>query len=113
MDAVEYIKERERMCADHDDCVGCGLRCEIRGLCGEDAMRVEDVVRVVEQWSREHPVMTNAQKFEEVFGEKPTISNGELMCPPIVFRESKDCSCKCSECDQWWNEPYKEPEGKE
>ena len=106
MDAVEYLKERARMCKSYGYiCAECPL---INGKCV--AGNPEEIVSAVEKWSREHPVMTNAMKFEEVFGEKPANGKGERLCPPIAFRKSKDCSCECSECDQWWDEPYKEPE---
>jgi hypothetical protein len=109
MDAVEYLKERARICKSFNRfCAGCPL---FSVGCGKG--NPDEAVDIVEQWSREHPVMTNAMKFEEVFGEKPANGKGERLCPPIAFRKSKDCSCECSECDQWWDEPYKEPEGKE
>lgn len=108
MDAVEYLKERARMCNSYERCSECPL---LNVGCGES--NPDETVDIVEQWSREHPVMTNAMKFEEVFGNKPDSKRkGERICPPLAFRKSKDCSCKCSECDQWWDEPYKEPEGK-
>lgn len=30
-----------------------------------------DVIEIVEQWGKDHPVMTNGDKFREVFGRDP------------------------------------------
>lgn len=72
MEALDYFKEARRMCKSYPDCKGCPL---INSACGfirciegrSDAeMRCE--IKVVEQWSKEHPIITNALKFKEVFG---------------------------------------------
>lgn len=99
MDAVEFLKEAARMCKSSNrfcsDCplfsVGCGK--------GDP----DETVDIVEQWSREHPVMTNAQKFKEVFGVGP-----EYCSSPLRTSETGNVLAH-----EWWNEPYKEPEGKE
>ena len=112
MDAVKYLREKKRMCLNHPGCRGCPMK--ILEYCNVAAFTTDEerikAVQIVEQWAAEHHVMTNAQKFEEVFGEKPDRSNGGRMCPPIAFRKSKDCNINCFECKQWWDEPYKEPE---
>ena len=52
--------------------------------------------------------MTNAEKFEEVFGIKPDTEviaidcNSWDKCP---YREEFDCGCRC---DVWWDEKYRE-----
>ena len=90
MDAVEYLKERARMCRSFNlICSDCPL---FNGGCGES--NPDEAVDIVEQWSKEHPVMTNAMKFEEVFGCSSPKPGYYLP-------------------DAWWDEPYKEPEGKE
>lgn len=91
MDAVEYLKERARMCNSYERCSECPL---LNVGCGES--NPDETVDIVEQWSREHPVMTNAQKFEKVFGKDAL--------------DILDLSC---ELDIWLDQPYKEPEGKE
>lgn len=52
--------------------------------------------------------MTNAEKFEEVFGAKPTT----VHCPILYREDCKNCkgfgnSLNCFESD-WWNSEYKE-----
>lgn len=117
MDAVEFIKERYRICKSYicnDQCPLGRSNLPIPDLgCGEFIQKFPaEAVSIVEKWSNEHPPMTNAMKFEEIFGEKPTNKKGEWICPPIAFRKQNACSSYCSECYQWWEKPYKEPEKK-
>lgn len=95
MDAVEYLKERARMCKQ-PLCDQCEFNGTGYAQCfGYENMYPKECVSIVEQWSREHPVMTNAQKFEEVFGYFAPVQGRPYM--PST----------------WWNEPYKGTEGKE
>ena len=86
MDAVEFFKEQARMCKSFRNCANCLLRflqCQ-RYTLGD---HTELVVSIVEAWSKAHPVQTNAQKFEEVFG--------------------LPAHCQVDQHAQWWDEPYK------
>lgn len=69
-----------------------------------------EAIEIVEQWAEQHPVKTNSQKFEEVFGFKPYTKN----C--INGEEKVSCTnCQCfydGECaahNRFWNAEYKEP----
>ena len=67
MDAVRFVEDFGYICS-HYDCQECPLyneRCDLVGTSQKDA---EKIVAIVEQWSKEHPPMTNRQKFKEVFG---------------------------------------------
>lgn len=95
MDAVEYLRERKRMLQSGktDYKVADFVNLESSG-------KEEQAVRIVYWWNKRNPVLTNAQKFEEVFGVKPTI-----------WTMSKDgFGLLVGECDGWWDEPYEEPE---
>ena len=87
MDALEYLKERNRMW----DVSQVSVEVE------EDENPAE-AVRIVEEWSREHPKMTNARKFEEVFGVK---------YDPY---EEYDDAVMLKLPPEWWDAEYKEPE---
>lgn len=50
--------------------------------------------------------MTNAEKFEEVFGIKPDIESMVIECPKIL--ECKYCEDSGCHCEMWWREKYKE-----
>ena len=56
MDALEFLKERKRMCKSYPRCDGCPLRepnCNL--TTDEDYTRA---IITVEQWSKEHPRKT-------------------------------------------------------
>jgi hypothetical protein len=72
MTALEYIKARIRMCDSMkcvDECPLYGVDCDKRGP--KDPYEILDVV---ESWAHAHPVVTNREKFREVFGIEPTNS---------------------------------------
>ena len=94
MEALEFLKEYRRMCnsyIDHFMCEGCplkGKQCLGTGVRFKTDSEYLTITSTVEQWSKEHPIITNAQKFEEVFN----LSGHRLIHPGA----------------QWWDEPYKE-----
>jgi len=98
MDAIEYLKERERM-------VGKGSERDV-DLDYDHSLKEKtapkEAVACVERWSLEHPLLTNARKFEETFGLKlgknpkkiVASYNGEIFIPIP---------------DEWWDTEYEEP----
>jgi len=97
MEALDFLKEAQRMCKSYADCKGCPLvnsPCGfIRCIVDHSGAEMRCVTKVVEQWSKEHPIITNAQKFKEVFGFSV-----------------EDKYTMRSDVTEWLNEPYKEPE---
>lgn len=60
MEAIDYFKEARRMCKSYTDCnKGCPLvnsPCGfIRCIEGYSDAEMRCVIKVVEQWSKEHP----------------------------------------------------------
>lgn len=58
MDAVKYLRERERMCGSYIDCIGCPLD-NIGCALDNQRVRIEEsypekAVAIVEKWSKEH-----------------------------------------------------------
>lgn len=124
MDAVKFLKERERMCGSFGE-LGCG-GCEIYGLrnavaciftpscetyCNEHP---EKVVPIVEKWSAEHPVKTRLQDFLEKHpNARLHPEDGTPLTTPAVLGY---CKTKyCDECEQihytmahCWNLPLEE-----
>ena len=86
MDVVDFVKEFSRMCDEYDTCRGCPMD----GKCNPCTEAVykdpQGVVEIVEKWSKERPIQTNAEKFWEVFGIPPAPGYGG-----------------------WWDAPYKAP----
>ena len=97
MEALDYFKEARRMCKSYPDCKGCPLinsPCgSIRCLEGRSDAEMRCKIKVVEQWSKEHPLVTNEMKVREVFGDNAV--NSILVLPP-------------SDIKRWLAEPYKE-----
>lgn len=118
MDAVRYLKESERMCACCEGCEGC----EIKERVGQgnscidfESANPESAVAIVEKWSAEHPIRTNADHVAEKLKEIGYEVDMEYLkgnCPPHVddyYVNNKDCECKkCSVCRSWWDEEWKE-----
>ena len=67
MDAVRFIEDFGHICS-HYDCRECPLYNEPCDLVGTSLENAEKIVAIVEQWAKEHPRMTNRQKFKEIFG---------------------------------------------
>ena len=128
MDAIEYLKRRGRMCESIDECIYCPIY--LTAMEGGASMHLRDLWEVndchfweqdnseqaaqaVEEWSKENPIKTNAQKFEEVFGIAPT----QKVCLFLECNENGGGFVDgelggCAKCklNNWWDEPYKEPE---
>lgn len=109
MDAVEYLKESNRMCGT---CICADCPSPVRDAryyytCLDFSLEhPEEAVRIVEEWSKNHPVMTNSMKFEEVFGKPVAADGAGNRCAPFV---NVCIHRECSACNEWWDEPYKEP----
>lgn len=90
MDAVDFIKERQRFCYGRN-CDECGLR-KRRIHCGSvnEINKPKALVDFIEQWAKEHPIVTNADKLVEVFGQ--------IRLSDIT--------------PEWLKQEYREPEGK-
>lgn len=70
MDAVDFIKTRDRMCMHYHGCNGCPID-QQNTLCEDYTVEhPEEVVEKVEEWIKTHPIKTNADKIEELTGTK-------------------------------------------
>ena len=102
MDAKIFAKELGRMCKSYDDCGKCGmskLRTEKYCNCLNDfCIYPAEAVRIVEEWSKAHPIQTNGDKFYEVFGWD--IFN-------VLVNES------WAKATTWADMPYEPPKGED
>ncbi len=98
MEAIEFLKEYRRMCKSHTGCIGCPLENTGCNIPDSTEERLQEIIRVTEQWNKEHPIITNAQKFKEVFGFLP---DGDVIFSKDYFINAvKGPVLK-------WDEPYK------
>ena len=115
MDALEFVKERSRMCRSHKRCGGCPLA---ENMCTLNSSRSDEeykqIIAAVEQWSKEHPRKTRQSVFLEQFPNIELDRNGIINISPCRMdskqysSNGKNC-CKfqaCSECrkDFWGQE---------
>lgn len=112
MDALEFIRERNRMCRRFDKtCDGCPAY-ENEWYCDSDAWD-ERLVATVEQWSKEHPRKTRQSVFLEQYPEAQIDNNGVLgVCPAPMFHSHRtdgggciDIHRKCPDCRrEFWSQ---------
>ena len=96
MDAVKFVKERNRMCKSFGDrCTGCPASTAY-GYCTVDrasALDATDQVALVEEWSAAHPRNTRQSVFLEQWPESDIDEYGVLRCCPCfispAYRESE------------------------
>lgn len=108
MDAVEFVKEKFRMC----ELVECCSNCPIKfGDCTISPKNIELLVPVVEKWSKEHPKKTMLQDFLEKYPNAELTKRGiPLVClEGLGYRKNNSCSGANSEnCLVCWNRTLEE-----
>ena len=98
MDALEFLRERKRMCNYYSHCDGCPLddsKCVIESsTTDEDCKRI---VAAVEQWSKENPRKTRQSVFLEQWPEASiNKTTGVLtICPSVLIKECRDDKGAC------------------
>ena len=109
MDAVEFINERNRMCATYTPgkCVGCPANNyggEGVGCIMLDKIDAERYVPIVEKWSKENPRKTRQSLFihqhpkvaiyNGVIGIRPCQIDEDYTSPYCLWDESKCVQCR-------------------
>lgn len=111
MDAVKFLKEKERICRKHD-CVGCPIGtktggCAVGFSCNREKT-AEEVVAIVEKWSNEHPIKTRQREFLEMFPNAKFADGVIDICPCQIDTKIKDDCSRLSPCfncrKAYWSE---------
>lgn len=113
MDAVDFLNEGTRMCNSYKSCVGCPMYptddcCMVR-------MNLKQMIRIVEQWSKEHSIKTRQSEFLKRYPEAEIGDDGHPSVDPCQLHkemanvEIHDGYCNkygCDECrrDFWLKE---------
>lgn len=110
---VEVMKEKRRMCEEMElDCSLCGLsscnnnrNLECSTFICDYSKQAEEIIM---NWAKDNPVKTNADKFNEVFGDKFSFVI-EGIEPDIC--DGIRCNGECSNCSlqKFMEQEYKEP----
>lgn len=90
MDAVKFIKERDRMCRFYHhagDCYQCPAKdCECSAL--EGMVDDDNIVTIVEEWSAAHPRKTRQSVFLKQYPEARIGDDGVLQIYPCLISAS-------------------------
>ena len=107
MEALEFLKERKRMCRSFGgSCRGCPcekVRCVVNAYVSDDDYK--RIVAMVEEWSAAHPRKTRQSVFLEQYPEAAIDSYGVLnLCPTPISKLHRNIYGKCAhagvKCDQ-------------
>ena len=112
MDAVEYVKQRDRMCDYYVNCGDCPAD-DYGGCTSLD--EIPNLVPIVEQWAKEHPVKTRQDEFLKMWPDAEIGDDGLPTVAPCQFdvrfvhgKAQKDCEGRgvCGKCrrDFWLKE---------
>lgn len=103
MDAVEFIKERSRMCKSFNKCsYGCpawGGSCKLETGTYLECEATKQV-EIVEEWSAAHPRKTRQSVFLEKYPEAKIDGGGCLeLCPCMISTTHRDEYGHCAIVD--------------
>ena len=99
MEALEFLKERKRMCRSFGgSCTGCPcekVRCVINAHVSDDDYK--RIVAAVEEWSAAHPRKTRQSVFLEQYPEAKIDVNGVVgVCPTYISATHRDSDRGCN-----------------
>ena len=113
MNAVEFLRDFRRMCSSYGDtCSGCEFQSAECAPTEEDCDH-EKLVRVVEEWAKEHPVKTRLSEFKKLFPNASVQEEGYIDLCIKFFDSTVNCkdSKGCHECKKkFWLTPIEEEE---
>ena len=100
MDALEFIKERDRMCRFYhhaEDCYQCPAKdCECSAM--EGMIDDDNIVTIVEEWAAAHPRKTRQSVFLEQYPETQLDIDGVLrVCPAIISPAHRGDAGMCAD----------------
>ena len=99
---MAQIKDLKRMCAAHESCKECPLRCD----CSSPNAFSDNADEIVDKWVKEHPVKTYSMDFFEKFPNALKTESGRPdNCRNLIYGDKSGCNYKCEEC---WNQEMEE-----
>lgn len=116
MDAVEYIKERDRMCKTYENCSLCPAcldnDCIVTRRSG---FAPEQQVNTVKVWAEQHQRKTRQDVFLERYPNAKLDSEGILcLCPEYIYAgdvcaKMGNCKMFCYDCrHKFWPQEVEE-----
>ena len=109
MDAIEYVKQRERMCDYYVNCGDCPAGNYERCASLDE---IPNLVPIVEKWTKEHPVKTRQSEFLKIFPHPALDSDGVIAIQPCEVivdackdsNDNKRTNCWACRRDFWLKE---------
>ena len=112
MDAVEYVKQRDRMCDYYVNCGDCPVG-DYQGCASLN--EIPNMVPIVEQWAKEHPVKTRQSEFLKQWPDAEIGDDGyPSVAPCQLYKDMeekdengvccKNCGCGICRRDFWLKE---------
>ena len=107
MDAIEFIRERNRMCKSFGvECENCPAN---KDSCCDVLAWKEELVPIVEKWSSKHPRKTRQSVFLEQYPDTIIDSYGILgFCPTSISAAHRDSNGACKDPERLCRECRKE-----
>ena len=118
MDVLEYFKIKKRMTNK------CEMKCDECPLYDKsnnkqlgckrfEMLYPNEAIQIVERWEKEHPIMTNAEKYEQMM--KNLLGDDfEIEICPSKSHDVPGCACEkmnnCNDCVKFWNSEYRKKE---
>ena len=113
MDAVDFLNEGTRMCNSYEACVGCPMY--PTDDCCMVKMNLKQMISIVEQWAKEHPVKTRQGEFLKMWPDAaigddgyPSVAPCQLNIELLQCDSQDDCENRgvCGKCrrDFWLKE---------
>jgi len=100
--------------------LSCNNACPFYGVCCDNEIdkgsdltyNVFEIIEMVEEWGKEHPLITRADKYKEVFGIQPKYNGDDVFICPGKAKDDYWCRThSCEGCkEDYWNGEYVEPE---
>lgn len=117
MDAAKFIEERNRMCNSFESCSNCplnkdGIFC-YASMEKHSQVAAEEVVQLVEEWTKESPRKTRQDAFLEQWPNAKVFLDGVLDFCPMELDEcypcqSTDIKMRCQSCRrEFWMQVVK------
>lgn len=105
MDAVEFLKTKNRMCETYlrtktSKCDGCPFDEEAGAMCSSWCFEhMAEAVAIVERWAEQHPVKTRQSEFLKQWPEVLMTDDGFVdICPRRFVASFRDENGQCSQC---------------
>lgn len=116
MDAVEFLKAKNRMCREYgelpENCFVCPIGndsggCQA-GVLENQKVTEEILVQIVEKWAKEHPKKTRQSEFLKMFPRVRTSDDGVIYMDPCdvdtSYENKNGCdNIPCRDCkEKYW-----------